>query len=53
MERCEALERKVKHAPFPHIFVTGDAADAFGVISVGHNTIYFPRLQELSLRIQC
>lgn len=26
-----------KHSPYPHIFVTGDAADAFGAIPAGHN----------------
>ena len=26
-----------KHTPYPHIFVTGDAADALGAIPAGHN----------------
>ncbi|KAJ7666838.1 hypothetical protein DFH06DRAFT_252174 [Mycena polygramma] len=28
------------HTPYPHIFVVGDAADAFGAIPAGHNAYY-------------
>jgi hypothetical protein len=27
----------LEHTPYPHLFVTGDAADAFGAIPAGHN----------------
>ncbi|KAF7334733.1 Apoptosis-inducing factor B [Mycena sanguinolenta] len=33
-------ERERETTPYPHIFVIGDAADAFGAIPAGHNAYY-------------
>ncbi|KAG6918008.1 hypothetical protein DXG01_017018 [Tephrocybe rancida] len=30
----------LEETPYPHIFVVGDAADAFGAIAAGHNAYY-------------
>ncbi|KAF7306448.1 Apoptosis-inducing factor B [Mycena indigotica] len=34
------LEPTSETTPYPHIFVVGDAADAFGAIPAGHNAYY-------------
>ncbi|KAG5729559.1 Apoptosis-inducing factor like protein [Termitomyces sp. T112] len=34
------LEEPPMETPYPHIFVVGDAADAFGAIAAGHNAYY-------------
>lgn len=36
----EEMEEMEETTPFPHIFVIGDAADAFGAIKAGHNAYY-------------
>lgn len=33
-------ETALDQTPFPHIFVIGDAADAFGAIKAGHNAYF-------------
>ncbi|KAG6840156.1 hypothetical protein C0991_008561 [Blastosporella zonata] len=33
-------EEPIEETPYPHIFVIGDAADAFGAIAAGHNAFY-------------
>ncbi|KAJ7279400.1 hypothetical protein C8J57DRAFT_1059005 [Mycena rebaudengoi] len=34
------LSTEAETTPYPHIFVVGDAADAFGAIPAGHNAYY-------------
>ncbi|KAG6902060.1 hypothetical protein C0995_004906 [Termitomyces sp. Mi166 len=35
-----ASDEPLEETPHPHIFVVGDAADAFGAIAAGHNAYY-------------
>ncbi|KAJ7127888.1 hypothetical protein C8R44DRAFT_100464 [Mycena epipterygia] len=37
---ADAEEFAAETTPYPHIFVVGDAADAFGAIPAGHNAYY-------------
>lgn len=36
----ETQEEEAGSTPYPHLFVVGDAADAFGAVPAGHNAYY-------------